>query len=456
MTTNTPSKTSSSLNEKLLNQFKIERQRSDEFFGIADEASYYTAPIYLRHPLVFYDGHVDAFNWNVLFRKILKRPSFNPQFDALFARGIDPSSSDHAQRLKIEHWPSRDKVKAYKEEINRQFYDYLSQVDFSKAEHPLLKNGTIFFLLLEHELTHQETLLYMIHQLPHTNKNRLYSPEKIKTSIPVTSPQFIPSMKTIPAGKTYLGAEAGEFDFGWDNEFEGQWHELEAFEIDTYPVTNGEFLNFMEAGGYENKAWWTEKTWAWLQENTENNQKQKHPHYWFKQNNQWFFRGLFEDIKLPLSWSAYVTHAEAKAYAKFSGKSLPTEAQWHRAAYGESSSIVYPWGTKTPNESLANANYTSWSPSPVNKHPQGASPFGIHDLLGNAWEWTATPFAPFKGFEASEGYPQYSADFFDGEHFVMKGGSFATHQRLLRRPFRNWFYWDYPYMYTGFRCVKNA
>ncbi len=441
-----------SLNEELLSLFQKERQRTDRIFGIADPSAYDTAPIPLRHPLVFYDGHVDAFNWNVLFRKILKKPSFNPEFDSLFARGIDPKSQEEANRLAIKNWPSREDVESYKQEINCQFYEYLSSLNFSKQDHPLFKNGLIFFLLLEHELTHQETLLYMIHQLPDSKKHK-FSLEFESSNLTQETPSLPspePFMVSIPAGKTYLGTTFGEFDFGWDNEFDGDWAHVDAFEIDAYPVTNEQFLSFIEAGGYQNKKYWTEKNWAWRESN-----HKTHPHYWVNKKNQWFYKGLFKEVILPLSWPVYVTHAEAEAYAQFAEKSLPNEAQWHRSAYGESKNI-YPWGNEALDNKFSNAHYIQGAPSPVNRHPKGVSLFGVYDLCGNGWEWTSTPFSPFKGFEASQGYPQYSADFFDGEHFVMKGGSYATHQRLLRRSFRNWFYWDYPYMYTTFRCIREA
>ncbi len=439
-----PSHLVGSLNKGLLKAFQVERQRTDQIFSMADESAYMLAPIPLRHPLVFYDGHVDAFNWNVLFKQILGKPSFNPELDTLFARGIDPKSSAHAQTLQINQWPSRETIKTYKKEINQQLYDYLAQVDFSSVTHPLLKNGTLLYLLLEHELTHQETLLYMIHQLPHNQKKKRISPHSFKTTLAPT-----PSMQKLPAGKTYLGTTLGEFDFGWDNEFSGHLVSVDAFEMDTYPVTNGEFLAFLEAGGYEQKQWWTEKSWAWLQAT-----QKTHPHYWTRSNNQWLYRGLFESVPLQPDCPVYVTHAEAEAYARYVDKALPTEAQWHRAAYGDNKQC-YPWGNTPADSNHANAHYCHWGPVPVNATPENVSPFGVFDLCGNGWEWTSTPFMPFEGFEPSEGYPQYSADFFDGEHFVMKGGSYATHQRLLRRPFRNWFYWDYLYMYTTFRCVRT-
>jgi formylglycine-generating enzyme required for sulfatase activity len=166
---------------------------------------------------------------------------------------------------------------------------------------------------------------------------------------------------------------------------------------------------------------------------------------------------MFEEIDLPPAWPAYVSHAEASAYARWKGSRLPTEAEYHRAAFADATGRErrFPWGDAAPDETRGLFDFRSWDPLPVGRHPAGASAWGVHDLMGNGWEWTATPFAPFEGFRPSRWYPQYSADFFDGRHFVMKGASPATDVSLLRRSFRNWFRPNYPYVYAAFRCVKS-
>jgi formylglycine-generating enzyme required for sulfatase activity len=153
-----------------------------------------------------------------------------------------------------------------------------------------------------------------------------------------------------------------------------------------------------------------------------------------------------------------VSHAEATAYAKWPGRKLPTEAQFHRAAYGTPEGAPersYPWGEEAPSESKGNFDFQSWDPSPAGAHPAGASAFGVQDLVGNGWEWTRTPFAPFAGFTRMPFYPGYSENFFDGKHYVMKGGSPRTAACMLRRSFRNWFQPHYPYVYATFRCVED-
>ena len=182
-----------------------------------------------------------------------------------------------------------------------------------------------------------------------------------------------------------------------------------------------------------------------------------HPVFWKQSRDGWLYRTMFEEILLPLAWPVYVSHAEASAYARWAGKSLPIEPQWHRAAYGtpDGTERTYPRGRYAPDPSLGNFDFTHWNPTPVNAHSPGQSALGVEGMLGNGWEWTSTPFAPFPGFQPFPFYRGYSADFFDGKHFVMKGGSPRTAACMLRPTFRNWFQAHYQYVYAGFRCVNS-
>jgi formylglycine-generating enzyme required for sulfatase activity len=196
-------------------------------------------------------------------------------------------------------------------------------------------------------------------------------------------------------------------------------------------VTNGEWLAFLAQGGPK-------------------------PQFWIERDGRWYLKTVFEEIPLPQSWPVYVTQQQAQAYAAWSGMRLPTEGQFHRAAFstpaGEERN--FPWGDEAPLAKHGNFDFQRYDPEPVDAHPAGTSAWGVCDLIGNGWEWTSTPFAPFDGFEPMASYPLYSADFFDGKHFVMKGASPVTARELVRRSFRNWFYADYPYMYAKFRCVN--
>lgn len=419
--------------------FRRARARSDMLFALFRPEAYYERPIPLRNPVFFYDGHLDSFNWNTLFRRLLKEPSFHPAFDDLFARGIDPASEEDVPTLSA--YPSREEIHAYKAEITKRLHHFLEKAD---PEDPRLRGGEIFYLLLEHELMHQETLLYILRELPPEKKVR--PPEMPEAD---TGEAPTPYMVEIPPGRTFLGAARGTLDFGWDNEFEGFFTEVPGFSIDAYPVTNGQFLEFIEAGGYQERSFWDDESWAWLTRH-----KKTSPHFWKKVEGRWMLRSFLEEIPLPLSWPVNVTLAEARAYARFVKKRLPTEAEWQRAAFGEGEA-PYPWGEEAPSPEHGNFDFQRWGHTRVGAHPRGRSASGVYDLLGNGWEWTETPFGPFSGFLPDPDYTFYSTDFFDQKHFVLKGGGPFTEARLLRRSFRNWFFWNYPYVDATFRCVAS-
>src|SRR5581483_11109984 len=192
--------------------------------------------------------------------------------------------------------------------------------------------------------------------------------------------------------------------------------------------------------GYGSRELWAEADWNWITQSGIAN-----PVFWVSREGQWFYRGMFEEIALPSNWPVYVSHAEASAYARWAGKALPSEAQWQRAAYGK----------RNPQALSGNFDFQRWDPAPVDSPAGGSSAFGVRDIFGNGWEWTSTIFAPFPGFEKFPFYPGYSANFFDGKHYVMKGGSSRTAACMMRPSFRNWFQPHYQYVYAGFRCVRN-
>jgi len=208
----------------------------------------------------------------------------------------------------------------------------------------------------------------------------------------------------------------------------------------------------MAAGGYETRSFWAESDWDWKAA-----QGISHPAFWKPVGQQWLYRTMFEEVPLPPDWPVYVSHAEASAYARWAGKSLPTEAEWHRAAFGarEGNESAHPWGGDAPASQYGNFDFERWDPVPVKALPLSRSAYGVYDLAGNGWEWTSTVFAPFPGFEPFPFYRGYSADFFDGKHFVLKGGSARTAACMMRRTFRNWFQGHYQYAYAGFRCVSR-
>jgi gamma-glutamyl hercynylcysteine S-oxide synthase len=421
------------------------RSRTDELFGIVREEAIYDRPIAERHRLIFYLGHLEAFDWNLLAERAFGLRPFQRTFDQLFAFGIDPVGGGLPCDQPSD-WPEHGEIERY----NRRLRDELDRaIDTALAHpaegHPFLT--TMLEVAIEHRLMHAETLAYLLHRLP--SEKKICGPVEARLKTHRSKLRMV----EIPAGQATLGLQRVNGDeFGWDNELEEHSVDVPGFAIDTCNVTNHDFLRFIQAGGYENRALWYAEDWAWKQR-----EGVEHPAFWKREGNLWLYCGMFGEIQLPLDWPVYVSHAEASAYARWLGRKLPTEAQFHRAAYGAPNGRErrYPWGDESPTERHGNFDFHQWEPSPVGSHPAGASAFGVHDLVGNGWEWTRTPFAAFPGFTPMPFYQGYSANFFDGKHYVMKGGSPRTAACMLRRSFRNWFQPHYPYVYATFRCVED-
>ena len=438
-----------------LAQYRRNRARSRQLFDLLSPEAYYSRPIALRHPIVFYEGHLPAFSFNTLMKKALGRPSIDARLERLFARGIDPHESDGPAPADPAHdaarWPARAEVLAFAAEADRQIVDALERIDLDEPSPSLPGRIEAVFTILEHEAMHQETLAYMWHRLPFAQKTRPAG-YQAWTDGAVPRPEWI----EVPGGRATLGVNPLSTVFGWDNEFPAFTADVPGFAIERHDVTNARFLEFVQDGGYGDERWWAADDWQWVQQ-----EALTHPLFWEREDGRWRWRGMFESVPLPLSWPVYVSQAEASAFARWSGTRLPTEAEFQRAAYGApDEERRHPWGDEAPSERPSDRrgvfDFASWDPKPAGSHPAGASAWGVEDLVGNGWEWTATPFAPFPGFQPMPSYPEYSADFFDGQHFVMKGASPVTARELLRPTFRNWFRARYPYVYATFRCIGSG
>lgn len=430
-----------------LDWYRRNRARTTELFDLLAPEAYYAQPIAQRHPVVFYEGHLPAFAVNVFIKKALGRPGIDAALERLFARGIDPDDAQPGHTRQTS-WPDRSEVRAFVEAADRLIVDALESADLDVPGHPLLHRSQAVHTILEHEAMHQETMLYMWQQLPYELKRAPagYRPTVAGAARPNQSIR-------VPSGRVRVGADRDAIPFGWDNEFESVDLAVPAFDIDRRNVTNAEFLEFVDAGGYRQPEWWAPDDWLWVAA-----EGRAHPAFWESDGSRWWWRGMFERVELPAAWPVYVSLAEARAYAAWRGRRLPTEAEYQRAAYGspDGAPRPHPWGGATPTAAHGTFDFATWDPEPVDTHPAGASAWGVDDLVGNGWEWTATPFAPLPGFRASPSYPEYSADFFDSAHFVMKGASSATARELLRPTFRNWFRPRYPYVYATFRCAETA
>lgn len=431
---------------QLLSDLVQARAVTDELFGIVRPEALYGRPIAERHRIAFYIGHLEAFDWNLLGKYVLGLKPFDESFDRLFAFGIDPVGGGLPTDQPSD-WPRIAEIHEYNDRLRSTLDGAIGKVPLDNPGQPLLHGGYVLNVAIEHRLMHAETLAYMFHQLALDKKASC-------PGAPGPDRRKIESRRIeIPAGTATLGlprAEGGPF--GWDNEFEAQSVDVAAFAIDSHKITNRQWLEFMAAGGYEDSKYWSPADWEWKTQ-----QGISHPVFWQRRGDRWFYRTMFAEIPLPGEWPVYVSHAEASAYARWAGKALPTEAQWHRAAFGtpEGPERQYPWGDGPARPEYGNFDFRRWDPTPGGAFPSGASSFGVADLLGNGWEWTSTVFEPFPGFQAFPFYSGYSANFFDGKHYVMKGGSSRTAACMLRRSFRNWFQAHYQYVYAGFRCVES-
>jgi iron(II)-dependent oxidoreductase len=433
--------------EAAVSWYRRNRERSHELFGLLTDDALYSQPISLRHPIVFYAGHLPAFSFNTLVKRGLGGAAIDPRLETLFARGIDPSPDDDVAEPRVsDGWPNRDEVEQFAAEADRRVLDALEHGDVDRPGHPLLDRADAVFTILEHEAMHQETLLYMWQRLPFAQKRRPADYQPIVDGC-VPPVEWI----EVPEGRAMLGANRGEIPFGWDNELPSSFADVPRFAIERHNVTNEQFLEFVNDGGYEDERWWTPEDWYWIQQ-----EPLRHPLFWEREQEGWVWRGMFDRVPLPHSWPVYVSHAEAAAYARWRGARLPTEGEYQRAAFGAPGrQCLHPWGDEPPTMAHGVFDFASWDPEPAGTHALGASAWGVEDLVGNGWEWTGTRFAPFPGFRAMASYPEYSADFFDGEHFVMKGASPVTARELIRPTFRNWFRAHYPYVYATFRCANT-
>jgi formylglycine-generating enzyme required for sulfatase activity len=372
------------------------RERTDELFGLVKADAIYDRPIAERHRIIFYLGHVEAFDWNLLRAWQPEVRPFHAEFDRLFAFGIDPPPG----QLPCDQprdWPGVPEVAEYNRRVRVEF-------DARFDEMP----EQLCHVAIEHRLMHAETLAYILHNMPYEKK---VAP---RDSAPLDGQGGVvqPRMVDFAAGKVQLGLPAGQ-GFGWDNEFQAHCVDVPAFSIGKYKVTNGEYLEFVRDGA-------------------------EPPFFWHDEGGEWRYRGMFQDAPLPLDAPVYVTHDEAQAYGQWRGMRLPSEAEFQRAA---SSAAI-----------SSNVDFRYWDPIAVNadESPQDAGP---QQMTGNGWEWTSTVFAPFHGFKPMPFYTNYSEPFFDGAHYVLKGGSPRTAACMLRPSFRNWFRPAYPYLYSTFRLV---
>jgi iron(II)-dependent oxidoreductase len=427
--------------EQLARMFDEARADTLRIFDLADESELHQSPGFGYRPLIWHLAHIGVFEayW------LLQRAQGLPAPDAAYERVFDPIRTP---REESKHLPTRREMEDYLLRVRAGVLEYLEGSDFREPD-PLKSDGYLFRLVLEHELQHQETLCYLFHLLDPSKKTR---PAGGAPAPPAETTAADGGMVSVPAGAFPSGASPG--GFAYDNELPAREVFVPAFRLDRLLTSNGQYEHFVAEGGYGRREFWGEEGWAWRER-----EGWAHPLYWRREGGIWRERRMFGEGELlrhlPVTG---VSWYEAEAFARFRGARLPTEAEWEKAASWDESAGAkrrFAWGDAAPSTELCNFGLRFWGATPVGGFPEGASPYGCRDMTGNVWEWTSTPFEGYPGFEPFP-YPEYSETWFDGDHRVLKGGSWATSASVLRASFRNFFRRHFRIAFAGIRLAEDA
>ncbi len=372
---------------------------------------------------------------------------FNSYYEGFGARIERPKRGTRSR-------PTVAATKKYRAHIDEQMTRFIEELSHRDDAETILG---IVRLGLEHEMQHQELLVY---DIKHLLSDQFDAPIR-RAPQPVES---VSGMVEIEGGLFELGygatvqspkskVQSPNYEFAWDNEKPAHKVFLEDFSLDRAPVSNADYLAFIHDGGYENFRWWHSAGWEKV-----NTEQWQAPLYWEKHDGQWMIRdfgGLHavnDKLNEPV---AHVSFLEASAYAKWAGKRLPTEAEWEKAAsYSGTSNEkqTFPWGAAGADETRGNLFENGlWAVAPIGAFPAGQSAHGIHQLIGDVWEWTTSDYVPYPGFQTE--FDEYNDKWFVGQK-VLRGGSFATPQIHIRSTYRNFFYPHERWMIAGFRCAK--
>ena len=422
----------------LLNYFENSWEMEETLMkSVIKEETFYLNPDPLRNKLIFYLGHSAVFYINKLIQVGLLTNRINPQYETLFEIGVDPETpAELEEAIQGFNWPDVEKVWEYR---NKARSEITAIINNTTLNLPIHQQHPIWALLMgiEHSRIHLETSSMLLRQLP---IDKLQRPQRWNYA---PSNGEIPDnqMREIPGGVVKLGKNQDDLTFGWDSEYGNLEVEVKPFLASQYLITNGEFLEFVQAGGYNNSNYWNAESWEWKQlYNVE------YPKFWIAQENNYRYRATFDEIDLPLDWPVEVNHYEAMAYCQWKGKNtrLMTEAEWNQALkISEDSRLSNNY----------NLNLQFISPTPVGMFSEN-NQSGISDLRGNVWEWLSSRFYPLPGFQTHDLYPDQSAPFFDNKHFMMLGGSWATNGTMALPCYRNWFR-PFFYQHVGFRIAES-
>ena len=422
------------------------RARTLALFDLASEEDLHESPGFGFRPIIWHLAHIGVFEAYWLLQRLRGEDAPDERYQRIF----DPINTP---REESKNLPARREMEDYLTRVRKRSLRHLSETPFDEAD-PLLRDAYLFRLVLEHEQQHQETLAYLFQLLSPSKKTRPIEVETIEESERAGYANALAptpgEMVSVAEGDFPLGADARAFVY--DNELPLHTVHLPAFKLDRLPTTNAEYARFIKEGGYSRREWWSDEGWDWRERENWN-----FPLYWTQQNGGWSVQRMFDEgLMKPDHPVTGVSWYEAEAYARFMNKRLPTEAEWEKAAAGDTArgehKRRFSWGDTEPGPALCNYNYHFWGTTPVGSFPEGASAYGCLDMTGNAWEWTSSPFAGYPGFQAFP-YPEYSEVWFDGDHRVLKGGSWATQSSLLRISFRNFFRRHFRIAFAGIRCA---
>lgn len=396
----------------------------------------------LMSPLVWDLAHIGNQEEQWLLRAVAGREAMRPEIDPLY----DAFEHPRSERPRLPLLKPRE-ARGYAAEVRGRALDILDGASFeADGAERLTRSGFAFGMIAQHEQQHDETML-ITHQL-RTGAAALTAPDPERSAEPFDGPAEV----LVPGGPFTMGTTAEPWAL--DNERPAHARIVPAFHIDTTPVTNGAYLEFIADGGYRDPRWWDPAGWAMVQEGGF-----EAPRFWRREAGQWLRRRFGVTEVVPADEPVlHVSWYEADAYARWAGRRLPSEEEWEKAARFDPAtgrSLRYPWGDTDPTPERANLGQRHLRPAPAGSYPLGASPLGVRQLIGDVWEWTASDFLPYPGFVAYP-YREYSEVFFGPGHKVLRGGSFAVDAVACRGTFRNW---DLPVrrqIFAGFRTARDA
>jgi iron(II)-dependent oxidoreductase len=426
------------LREHVAEQLRRTRQRTLALTDSVDDNDLVRQHSRLMSPLVWDFAHVGNQEELWLVRDVGGREPIREDIDHLY----DAFQNPRADRPQLPLLPPTQ-TRAYVREVRDKVLDVLATSPLTGRR--LVDDGFAFGMIVQHEQQHAETML-ATHQL-RLGQPALHAPAP---PAPVRPPQRAEVL--IPSGPFTMGTSAEPWAL--DNERPAHQVEVDAFYLDTAPVTNGQYREFIDAGGYDDRRWWTDDGWTHRQR-----AELTAPKFWLRDSGGWL-RTRFGVVE-PVPDQEPVVHVcfhEAQAYANWAGKRLPTEPEWEKAARFDPAtgrSRRYPWGDDDPGPQHANLGQRHLRPAEIGAYPAGESPLGVAHLIGDVWEWTSSEFRGYPGFSAFP-YREYSEVFFGSEYRVLRGGSFGTDASACRGTFRNW---DYPIrrqIFAGFRCARDV